>query len=107
MSDESQIEIPPSFIALFVEPGRIKPNASRAEIQQRYEFCEDLAGMLTETAQSRLWELGITESDVLARIRGGLLAGEAGVNAVEAEWVTRRLAELLGWAIPTQPDSSD
>jgi len=44
---------------------------------------------------------------VLARIRGGLLAGEAGVNAAEAEWVTRRLAELLGWAIPTQPDSSD
>jgi hypothetical protein len=107
MSDESQIEIPPSFIALFVEPGRIKPNASRAEIQQRYEFCEDLASMLTETAQSRLWELGITESDVLARIRGGLLAGEAGVNAAEAEWVTRPLAELLGWAIPTQPDSSD
>jgi hypothetical protein len=107
MSDESQIEIPPSFIALFVEPGRIKPNASRAEIQQRYEFCEDLASMLTETAQSRLWELGITESDVLARIRSGLLAGEAGVNAAEAEWVTRRLAELLGWAIPTQPDSSD
>jgi hypothetical protein len=104
MSDESQIEIPPSFIALFVEPGRIKPSASRAEIQQRYEFCEDLASMLTETAQSRLWELGITESDVLARIRGGLLAGEAGVNATEAEWVTRRLAELLGWAIPAQPD---
>jgi hypothetical protein len=107
MSDENQIEIPPSFIALFVEPGRIKPSASRAEIQQRYEFCEDLASMLTETAQSRLWELGITESDVLERIRGGLLAGEAGVNAAEAEWVTRRLAELLGWAIPTQPDSSD
>ncbi|MBC7993296.1 MAG: ATPase with chaperone activity, partial [Rhizobacter sp.] len=48
MSDDNQTEVPPSFIALFVEPGRIKPNASRAEIQQRYEFCEDFASMLTE-----------------------------------------------------------
>jgi hypothetical protein len=100
MSDESQIEIPPSFIALFVAPGRIKPSAPRAEIQQRYEYCEDLASMLTETAQSRLWELGITERDVLERIRDGLRAGQAGVNAAEAEWVTRRLAELLGWEGP-------
>lgn len=100
MSDDNQIEVPPSFIALFVEPGRIKPNAPRAEIQQRYEFCEDLASMLTDTAQSRLWELGITEADVLARIHGGLLAGEVGVNEAEAQWVLRRLAELLGWESP-------
>ncbi|MBC7995432.1 MAG: ATPase with chaperone activity [Rhizobacter sp.] len=100
MSDDNQIEVPPSFIALFVEPGRIKPNASRAEIQQRYEFCEDFASMLTETAQSRLWELGITEADVLARIHAGLLAGEVGVNEAEAQWVLRRLAELLGWESP-------
>ncbi len=100
MSDDNQIEVPPSFIALFVEPGRIKPNAARAEIQQRYEFCEDFASMLTETAQSRLWELGITEADVLARIHAGLLTGEVGVNAAEAQWVLRRLAELLGWESP-------
>lgn len=100
MSDDNQIEVPPSFIALFVEPGRIKPNASRAEIQQRYEFCEDFASMLTETAQSRLWELGITEADVLARIHSGLLAGDVGVSEAEAQWVLRRLAELLGWESP-------
>ncbi|MGY4830782.1 ATPase with chaperone activity [Sphaerotilaceae bacterium SBD11-9] len=103
MSDDNQIEVPPSFIALFVPPGRIKPTASRAEIQQRYEYCEDLAGMLTETAQSRLWELGITERDVLERIHAGLLGGEAGVDAAEAAWVTRRLAELLGWESPPPP----
>ena len=100
MSDDNQIEVPPSFIALYVEPGRIKPNAPRAEIQQRYEFCEDFASMLTETAQSRLWELGITEADVLARIHAGLLASEVGVNEAEAQWVLRRLAELLGWESP-------
>ncbi len=96
-SDESQIEVPPSFIALFVEAGRVKPNEPRSVIQARYEFCEDLASMLTETANSRLWELGIAERDVLERIREGLLAGQVPVNAAEAEWVTRRLAELLGW----------
>ena len=97
MSDESQIEIPPTFIALFVAPGRIKPNAPRAVIQERYEFCEDLASMLTEPAQQRLWELGITETDVLGRMREGLLTGQAGVNPAEAGWVIQRLAELLGW----------
>ena len=100
MSDENQIEVPPSFIALFVPPGRIKPTASRAEIQERYEFCEDLAHMLTETAQTQLWQLGVDESDVIARVRNGLLAGQAGVNPAEAGWVTRRLAELLGWDFP-------
>jgi len=97
MSDENQIEVPPSFIALFVPPGRIKPTAPRDEIQQRYEYCEDLANMLTETAQSRLWELGIPERDVLERIHAGLSAGQAGVDEAEAGWVIQRLAELLGW----------
>lgn len=97
MSDESQIDVPPSFVALFVPPGRIKPTASRAHIGERYELCEDLASMFVDTAQAKLWELGITEADVLERIHAGLLAGAGGVNGAEAEWVTRRLAELLGW----------
>ena len=98
MSDESQIEIPPSFFALFVPPGRIKPTASREHIHQRYELCEDLAGLFVDTAQTKLWELGITEADVLARIHAGLLTGAGGVDPNEALWVNYRLAELLGWA---------
>ena len=43
MSDDSQIAIAPSFIALFIEPGRYKPSTSRQVIAERYEFCEDLA----------------------------------------------------------------
>jgi hypothetical protein len=97
MSDESQIVVPPSFIELFLAPGRIKPSASRDEIAARYEFCEDLASMLTDHASTKRWELGVTEADVLERIRDGLLTGDAIVTAPEAEWVTRRLAELLGW----------
>ncbi|MBL0728126.1 ATPase with chaperone activity [Piscinibacter sp. HJYY11] len=95
--DENQIEVPPSFIALFVPEGRIKPTAPWREIRERYEYCEDLANMLTETASTQLWQLGIAESDVLERIGLGLAGGQAGVEEAEAQWVLRRLAELLGW----------
>ena len=99
--DVSQSVLPASFIALFIEPGRHKPSATREHMAQRYEFCEDLASMLTEQAQTRLWELGVTEHDVLERMLLGLRAGEPVVDAVEALWVVTRLAELLGWpALP-------
>ena len=100
MSDENQIEIPPSFIALFVEPGRTRPSATRAEITQRYEFCEALATMLVERAQTLQWQLGITESDVLERLRAGLVGEDAPVPPHEGEWIVRRLAELLEWDRP-------
>jgi len=104
MSEESQIVVPPSFIALYVEPGRIKPSAPREEIATRYEFCEDLATLLTEHAKTTQWELAVTEADVLERIHRGLLADAAGVNRAEAGWVTRRLAELLEWDCPPLAD---
>jgi hypothetical protein len=104
MSDEdSQIVTPPSFIALFVPPGRIKPTEPRAFIAERFELCEDMANMLTEPAQTRLWDLGITEVDVLERMHRGLLAEPAAVTPAEAGWVTHRLAELLNWDCPVLP----
>ena len=99
MSDESQIVVPPSFIALYMEPGRIKPTASREDIVARYEFCEDLATMLVDHARTKLWELGVAEIDVLERVHRGLSTDPSGVNPAEAEWVIRRLAELLGWDV--------
>lgn len=97
MSDGNQIIIPPSFIALFVEPGRIKPSASQEHIYARYDLCEDMANLLTEQASNKLWELGITEADVLERIHQGLGDEEIGLSAREAQWVICRLAEILGW----------
>jgi hypothetical protein len=106
MEDDNQLVVPPSFIALFVEPGRIKPNASHAHILQRYDFCEDLATMLVDHARTTLWRLGVAEEDVLERVQRGLLTDEAGVTPAEAEWVCRRLAELLQWGLPpAAPDS--
>ena len=104
MSDENQIVVPPSFIAIFVPAGRSRPTATRQDIAQRHELCEDMACMLMEHAQGRLWELGITEADVLERIHRGLLGGEAGVSVAEAGWVTHRLAELLEWDDPLLAD---
>ena len=100
MSEDNQFIVPPSFIALFVLPGRSKPTECREHIAGRYEFCEDLAQMLTEPASTKKWELGVTERDVLERMHRGLTGEDAVVEAAEAQWVTRRLAELLDWPDP-------
>ncbi|NVO04955.1 MAG: ATPase with chaperone activity [Rhodoferax sp.] len=100
MSDDNQVEIPQSFIALFMEPGRSKLAATRFFIAQRYELCEDMASMLTQTAQEMLHGLGITERDVLQRCFQGLTTGEPVCTPAEAQWVVCRLAELSQWPQP-------
>ena len=102
MSEDSQILIPPSFIALYVPEGRSRPSLPRDVLAQRHELCEDMAQMLTETASTLLVTLGITEHDVLSRCRQGLLAEPAVVSADEAGWVVSRLAELLNWPLPAR-----
>lgn len=101
--DESapdQQPLPPSFVALHVPPGRLKPTATRAQMLERYGWCEDLAQMLTETALNQRHALHITETDVLQRIARGLAADPATTSPAEARWVLTRLAELLGWPLP-------
>lgn len=100
MSDESQIEIPSSFMALYLAPGRQKPGLPRTELAARYELCEDMAQMLTETARNMEFSLGIAEADVLARCLQGLRVEPAVVNEAESTWVVTRLAELLNWPAP-------
>lgn len=108
MSDEYQIQIPPSFMALFVPPGKIKPTMGLREMAARYELCEDMAQLLTEQAATQQFQLGITEDLALERCLQGLLATPQVVSEAEARWVVCRLAELLHWALPewaqlTQP----
>lgn len=97
-SEESQIIVPPSFVELFLEPGRARPTATRAHITLRYEFCEDLAQLLCQRSQEIRADLGVTEDDVLERMRVGLQGADSGVDAGEARWVFTRLLELLGHA---------
>lgn len=97
MFDPNQIEIPQSFVALFVPDGRVKPTQSRAFIAQRYELCEDLANHLFDYARAQHFDLGLAEDEVLRRCRLGLIQDSSGLNDAEATWVTHRLAELEGW----------
>jgi Fe2+ transport system protein FeoA len=99
-ADDNQIVFPPSLIALFVPPDRIRPTKPREHVAQRYELCEDIAQMLTETARARLLDLGITESDVLERTRRGLVQAGSVVSIEEVHWVVRRLAKLMDWPDP-------
>jgi len=96
MSSDNQIEIPHSFMALFIERGRLKRSASREFVTARYELCEDMACMLVDHAQT-LFSQGISGDEVLIRCHQGLLAEPPVLAENEAIWVIRRLAELLGW----------
>lgn len=97
MSVDNQIEPPQSFMALYVTPGRSRPNASQAVVLARYEQCEDMACLLTDQAQTIAFKESLSESEVLARCHRGLRDAAADFNEKEADWVIRRLAELLGW----------
>lgn len=97
MSDENQTFIPASFIELYLPPGQLKPRMARAEMAGRYELCEDLAQMLTETAAALLQGQQGAETDVLQRCLAGLNGDDAVVSGPEARWVVHRLAELLNW----------
>ena len=97
MTSEFQIDIPASFMALYVPPGKIKPTLGQRELASRYELCEDLANLLTEKAANMQFTLGITEDLVLTQCEAGLLAEPVVVTPGEARWVVCRLAELLQW----------
>jgi hypothetical protein len=99
-SEDSQIVVPPSFVALFVPHGRIKPTQPREFIAERHELCEDLAQALVERAQAIRFDVGADEAEVLRRVHRGLLTPPGPVDEAEARWITRRLAELLGWPDP-------
>ena len=100
MSDASQIEIPPSFVALFVLPGKTRPSASHAEVAVRYELCEDLAQTLVPTATQLQLMRDLHASAVLAQCLEALAGPGAVVESAEARWVVCRLAELLDWELP-------
>ena len=101
MSDDNQILIPQSFIALYLDPGRSRPNAPREQVAGRYELCEDMASLLTEHAQTMVFEQGAGEAQVLQRCRQSLLVEPSVFSEPEVDWIVCRLAELLGWPLPS------
>jgi hypothetical protein len=103
--DPNQIEVPPSFMALYTTPGGHRLTEPLPTVRERYELCEDLAQMLTERASTEAFKSGGSEREVLVRMQAALSGGQAGLRDDETVWVVTRLAELLGWEMP-DPASS-
>lgn len=97
---DNQIEIPQSFIALFLAPHKVKPRIPWPALMARYELCEDLANMLTHTAGTLVFELKVCDTDILDRCHLALQQSPAAVSPAEARWTICRLAELMGWELP-------
>ncbi len=107
MDEGHQIFIPPSFSALYVPPGKIKPTLNASEMAARYELCEDMAQLLTDPTATQQFQLGITEDLALERCLQGLLCEPVVVSEAEARWVVCRLAELLQWPLPPWAQTPD
>ncbi len=101
MEDPNQIEVPPSFSALFAAPSGYRLLQPMAVVRQRYELCEDLAQLLAEQASTVLFKSGGSQREVLQQMRQALTQPESVVEPPEAGWVVTRLAELLAWEAPT------
>lgn len=99
MSDDYQIDIPPSFFAVYTD-ARQRLRAPLAEVRSRYEVCEDLASLLVGQAQLLHHTEVPVEDEILRRIHAGLVVPGSVVSVAEAEWTVRRLAELLDWHCP-------
>ncbi len=95
MPFDNQIEIPTSFMALYVTLGHSRPNAPHQVVLERYERCEDIACLLAESAQAMAFKENLSEREVLTRCYLGLIADSSNFSARESTWVVRRLAELL------------
>lgn len=98
MYEHNQIEVPPSFMALYCRNGR--PFAERATIEGRYEQCEDLAHQVAAFCKELQFKSDLPEAQVLERCHTGLLATPETLNAPEAGWTVIRAAELLEWPLP-------
>ncbi|HEX7889298.1 MAG TPA: hypothetical protein VF522_08075 [Ramlibacter sp.] len=100
MDDPNQIEVPPSFVALFTGSGGYRLTRPMAEVRERYELCEDLAQMLCEQASTAAFKSGAAEGEVLAGMRTALSSEGGPLQAPEPAWVVTRIAEILGWELP-------
>jgi hypothetical protein len=103
MDDPNQIEVPPSFVALFTSPSGQRLTQPMRTVRERYELCEDLAQMLADQAATALFKSGGSEREVLQGMRAALSETDSPVQPMEAAWIVTRLAEILDWQAPPPP----
>lgn len=60
-----------------------------------------MACILAEQAQTIAIKDNLGAKEILERCHRGLLAESTNFNVSEAQWVIRRVAELLDWEPPT------
>jgi hypothetical protein len=95
--DHNQTLVPESFLAIHSRHGRaLRP---RAEIEARFELCEDVALHAADFVAARHRE-GDDTGAALRRCHDGLRADPQAFAAAEAAWVVRRVAELQEWDMP-------
>ena len=96
--DHNQRLVPESFLGIHSRHGRaLRP---RAEIEARYELCEDVALHAAAFLTSRQ-QAGGDLGEALRRCHDGLRADADAFTAAEAAWVVRRVAELQEWEAPS------
>jgi hypothetical protein len=100
MDDSNQLDVPPSFVALYTAPSGHRLIEPIRIVRERYELCEDMAQMLMEQAAAVLFKSGGSEQEVLAKMQAGLSEAGSPVSPAEAQWVVLRIAEILGWQAP-------
>lgn len=100
MEDTNQVFVPDSFTALYKNARTQRMSLAWKDFLARYEYCEDLANLLQETARNMMFELHISEEDVFERVYAGLAIDGSGASPDEAFWILQRLAELIGWNGP-------
>lgn len=111
--EEYQIPLPASFQALYADArGRLQ--VPLGDVRTRYEWCEDLAQLLAESVGLQPQDGWQDQQRLLRQCQEGLGEGGEGTadaaaqTAGEADWIVRRLAELLGWGDPQgRPDTND
>ncbi len=98
---DCQIEIPPSFIAIFQRHPCVPiPSHRWTEILAKYEICEDLAHLLAQQGRAAMLDMGITEFDVQTTYRSHLAAPEMALTEKEQAWVLLRCCEVAQWLMP-------
>lgn len=95
----NQLFIADSFQALYLDKNG-RSTLTREALHARQELCEDLAQSLAEVCLELKSRNDIGLSAAIEQCHGGLLGADSGVSRAEADWVARRIAELLQQGVP-------
>jgi hypothetical protein len=100
MTQDRQIVVPASFIALYTPAGKARPTVAREWLEDRHDLCEDFATLLASQVKEKVWTLGITQEDALERVARALETPPLEMNHAESTWVMTRLHEILTFGEP-------